>query len=55
MEKNCSHKRIKKNYPFGKKSKAIKSCKDCGEIITNKMIKDKRKERKNVKSKRISR
>lgn len=39
----CEHKRIKKNFPFGKKSRASKFCKDCGEIVTNKMI-EKRKE-----------
>lgn len=36
----CEHRRIKKNYPFGRKSKADKYCKLCGAIITNKMIKD---------------
>lgn len=50
----CSHKRIKKNYPFGRKSKADKFCKDCGEIVTNKMIQEKRKEKRNAKFKRIN-
>ncbi len=35
----CDHRRIKKNYPFGRKSKADKSCKDYGEIITNHYLK----------------
>jgi len=36
----CEHKRIKKNFPFGKKSIATKHCKDCGEVITNKQLSD---------------
>lgn len=43
---NCEHKRQKKNYPFGKKSKADKFCKDCGEVITNQMIKQIKKNKK---------
>ncbi len=31
---NCDHKRIKKNYPFGKKSKPTMFCKQCDEVIT---------------------
>lgn len=42
--------KVKKNYPFGRKSKADKYCKTCGIIITNKMLKDEkmnnRRERK---------
>ncbi len=34
----CEHKRIKRNFPFGKKSKSNKFCKDCGKIVTNKML-----------------
>lgn len=45
----CEHRRTKKNFPFGRKSKADKVCKDCGERITNKMIKDKAKEKKRRK------
>ncbi|HUS49926.1 MAG TPA: hypothetical protein VMZ91_07155 [Candidatus Paceibacterota bacterium] len=38
---NRQHKhKIKKNFPFGRKSQATKYCKICGKIITNKMIKD---------------
>ena len=44
----CNHKRIKKNYPFGKKSTAMKYCKDCGIVITNKILRDKKRE-KNVR------
>jgi len=43
MEEKCKHKRIKKNYPFGRKSKPFKFCKDCGKVITNKEIKEIRK------------
>ncbi|MFW6233450.1 MAG: hypothetical protein ACOC3Z_02185 [Nanoarchaeota archaeon] len=39
----CNHKRIKKNYPFGKKSKPVKFCKDCGIVITGKMTEKRRK------------
>jgi hypothetical protein len=42
---NCEHRRIKKNYPFGRKSRADKFCLDCGEVVTNKML-EKRKENK---------
>ena len=43
---NCEHRRIKKNYPFGKKSKADKFCLDCGEVITNKIIELKRRNKR---------
>lgn len=42
----CKHKRVKKNYPFGKKSTAEKSCKDCGAVLKNKFFEQKRKEKK---------
>jgi len=45
MEKDCRHKRLKRNYPFGRKSKPLRSCKDCGKIISNKELKEKRKRR----------
>lgn len=47
--RECKHKRIKKNYPFGRKSTAMKSCKDCGKILKNKDIEKKRNERKKKK------
>jgi len=31
---DCEHKRIKKNFPFGRKSKARMFCKDCGKAIS---------------------
>lgn len=31
----CTHKRLKKNFPFGRNSKPIMHCKDCGEVITH--------------------
>jgi len=46
MEENCKHKRIKKNYPHGKKSGPTRHCKDCGELVTNHMLMKRRK--KNV-------
>lgn len=36
MNNNCQHRRIKRNYPFGRKSNATMFCKDCGQIIKNK-------------------
>jgi len=41
----CEHKRVKKNYPFGKKSRADKFCKDCGEVVTNHEIKNRKRRR----------
>ena len=29
----CEHKNLRKNYPFGRKSKPTMKCKDCGEIV----------------------
>lgn len=46
---NCKHK-IKKNYPFGKKSKADKFCTRCGKVISNKEISEQVKQR--IKEKR---
>jgi hypothetical protein len=45
MEK-CNHKIVKENFPFGKKSTSTKICKDCCSVVTNKMIMDRRKNRK---------
>ena len=52
---SCEHRRIKKNYPFGKKSKADKTCKDCGKLITNKMLEIKRVERNKKKRRKRER
>jgi len=43
---DCEHKRVKKNYPFGKKSRADKKCKECGIMVTNKMIRDSKQKRR---------
>jgi len=45
-KKNCEHRRVKKNFPFGRKSQAQKICKDCGIVVTNKMIKDSKQKRR---------
>jgi len=29
----CKHKRIKRNYPHGRKSRPVRYCKDCGALI----------------------
>ncbi len=31
----CEHRRTKKNFSHGRKSRATKHCKDCGEVVTN--------------------
>jgi len=50
--KKCEHRKIKKNYPFGRKSRARKVCKNCGEIVTNLWLFQKRKRKqKYLKSK----
>jgi hypothetical protein len=30
----CTHRRRKRNYPFGRKSSPMISCKDCGAVVT---------------------
>ncbi len=42
----CEHKRLKKNYPFGRKSKPVMKCKDCGKVITRKELKELKNRRK---------
>jgi len=32
--RECTHRRIKKNYNFGRKSTPTMVCKDCGELVT---------------------
>jgi hypothetical protein len=39
-QKKCFHKRIKRNYPFGRKSKPKMICKDCGKSITPTVLKE---------------
>ena len=48
----CEHRRIKKNYPHGKKSKPMIKCKDCGKIITAKDLADKKRTLKKEKRRR---
>ena len=43
---SCGHWRIKKNYPYGRKSSLLRVCKDCGESVSGKFL-EKRKEIKN--------
>ena len=50
---NCKHKRIKKNYIFGKKSKGDFFCKDCGELMTGKMLKEIKKTKKGKKRRKF--
>ncbi len=34
FQRGCQHKRLKKWYPYGKKSKPVIKCKDCNSLIT---------------------
>ena len=42
----CEHRRIKRNYPFGRHSNAHMFCKRCGAIIKNKDLKEIRDKKK---------
>lgn len=33
MISRCSHRRYKKNFPFGRKSMPTMACKNCGKVI----------------------
>jgi hypothetical protein len=55
INKKCNHKRIKRNYPFGRKSKAVKICKDCGKLISNKELSDNRRIKLNRGKKNVGR
>ncbi len=39
----CKHRRIKRNFPFGRKSSPRRFCKDCGKPIMKMQIKPKQK------------
>jgi len=45
----CDHRRTKKNWPFGRKSKPTVVCKDCGEIVRRKANDGKKRRRNNKK------
>jgi len=45
MKKKCQHKRMKKNFPFGRNSKPLRSCKDCGSVVSNHELKKRKKRR----------
>jgi len=55
MRRFCEHKRIKKNYYFGRMSKPRMTCKDCGKIIKPKEISSNKKidKRKGKNDRRI--
>ena len=49
---DCEHKRIKKNFPFGRKSKARMFCKGCGKVISRKdLLKIKKMKKQNGQKK----
>ena len=41
----CDHKKIKKSYPFGKKSKPEMFCKDCNQVVKPQELMKMRKRR----------
>ena len=43
MEEKCKHRRIKRNFPFGRNSKPFRSCKDCGAVISSRDMKNKKR------------
>lgn len=45
----CEHRRLKKNYPFGRKSKPEIYCKWCGKVIKPHDLIERRKKNKNDK------
>ena len=51
---NCEHRRIKKNYPFGRKSTPTMFCLLCDEIITLHDLMLERKKRADEKKRRKS-
>jgi len=46
MKYNCDHRRLKKNYPFGRKSKPQIYCKDCKKVVSPKEIMEVRKRKR---------
>lgn len=49
----CDHRRLKKNFPFGRNSRPEMGCKDCGNIIKSKDV-EKRRQQKRKQWKRKS-
>ncbi len=47
MNDKCKHKRIKRNYPFGRNAKARMFCKLCGEVIKGKDLKQIKERKEN--------
>ena len=48
----CNHRRIKKNYGHGKKSKPDMFCKDCGKIIKPKDLEKERMDKLKARRRR---
>ena len=49
IRNECNHKRLKKNFPFGKKSKPTIKCKDCKRTITLLELKEIKKRKREFK------
>ena len=43
---NCDHRRLKRNFPFGRNSRPIRVCKARGDLVTGRMIQEKIKKAK---------
>jgi len=50
--RGCNHRRIKKNYNYGKKSTPVIKCKDCGKRITLKDLEIIRKHKEKYKKRK---
>ena len=49
----CDHKKIKKNYPFGKKSKPEMFCLDCNQVVkSQELMKAKNQREKRMRRRR---
>lgn len=46
---DCQHKKIKRTYPFGRKSKAFMHCINCGLVIKGKHLQEIKKKKKKEK------
>jgi len=51
----CDHRRLKKNFPFGRKSRPEMTCKDCGKIVKSKDVEKRRQQKKTWKRKKSMR
>lgn len=48
----CKHKKIRRNYPFGRKSNAFMYCEICGIVIKGKHLQEIRNKKEKVEKRR---